>query len=151
MTGASEGASKAHKPGPPLRCREMDLLSIPFWNETSSACQTTIQCHRDTWYLIPDKVRLATGRCWDGHSGYTPRLYSVQDAISGNNSTFWYHFRVIWIQNHQTSCVRGKHGINTKPNGRKPANSRPCWGCTPDSRFLKSLGTGNSKAKYNNP
>ena len=36
-------------------------------------------------------IRLVMGRLWDEHSrhlGHPPKFYGVQDAISGNNSTF---------------------------------------------------------------
>ena len=43
------------------------------------------------------------GRLWDDHFrqlGHPPKFYRVQDASSGNNSPFWYHFRVNLMKNH---------------------------------------------------
>ena len=42
---------------------------------------------------------------------------------------------------HQSACFLPKAILKQK-SARKPANSRPDWGCTPDSRFLKSFETG---------
>ena len=54
------------------------------------------------------------------HLGYPPKNYRVQDAISGNNSRFWYHFRIILIRNHQNTCFRPK--VTFKNNNKK----KPC-------------------------
>ena len=46
---------------------------------------------------------MANGRLWDDHFrhlGHPPKFYRVQDASSGNNSPFWYYFRVICMKNH---------------------------------------------------
>ena len=56
-----------------------------------------------------------TGRLWDEHSrhlGHPPKFYRVQDAISSNNSGFWYHFRVILIKDHQNTCLGAKVTFN---------------------------------------
>ena len=44
---------------------------------------------------------MANGRLWDDHFrhlGHPPKFYRVQDASSGNNSPFWYHFRIILLK-----------------------------------------------------
>ena len=49
------------------------------------------------------QTRSVMGRLWDDHFrdlGHPPKFYRVQDASSGNNSPFWYHFRVILMENH---------------------------------------------------
>ena len=98
--------------------------------------------------LVPG-TRLAKGRLWDEHLrhlGYPPKFYRVQDAISGNNSPFLYHFRVVLVENHKNICFFSKSNIKKKKNpARKPTNSRPEWGCTPDGRFFKIRELANQK------
>ena len=36
------------------------------------------------------------------HLGHPPKLCMVQDASSGNNSSFWYHVRVNLMKHHKT-------------------------------------------------
>ena len=71
------------------------------------------------------------GRLWDDnlkHLGYPSKFYRVQDASSGNDSTFWCHFVVILMINPQNTWFFTKVTFKktTKKNpARKPANSRP--------------------------
>ena len=49
------------------------------------------------------RTKSVMGRLWDDHFrhlGHPPKFYRVQDASSGNNYPFWYHFRVILMKNH---------------------------------------------------
>ena len=102
--------------------------------------------------MRPDSnSRMATGRLWDEHLrhlGYPPKFYRVQDAISGDNFRFRCHARVMFIKNHQNLCFGPKvtfKNKNKKAPARKPANSRPEWGCTTDGRLFKVGELANSK------
>ena len=78
-------------------------------------------------------------RSWDdfGHLGHPPKFCRVQDASSGNNSSFWYHVGIILMTNHAQiikyhafsktndinkkkgpcqECTTQKSGVGTHPN-----------------------------------
>ena len=45
----------------------------------------------------------------------------------------------------QNTCFKAKVTLKKKAPARKPANSRPVWGCTPDGPFFKIWELANSK------
>ena len=94
------------------------------------------------------------GRLWDDHFrylGHPPKFCRVQDTSSGNNSPYWYHFRVIFMKHHSTITkyqVFSKQWHSKRKKmapARMPTNSRPEWGSTPRWSLFKIRELANSK------
>ena len=83
------------------RCLQYRLRISDGWSDQIN--------HRDGWSGFLGRLfqtKSVMGRLWDDHFrqlGHPPKFYRVQDASSGNNSPFWYHFRVILMTNHWKS------------------------------------------------
>ena len=74
--------------------------------------------------LVPG-TRLAKRRLWDEHLrhlGYPPKFYRVQDAISGNHSSFLHDFKIILMK------IINNNVLAQKSLSKKKKRPLPgCW------------------------
>ena len=125
---AAPGVSCYNEIGYVFDCSSSELLNCRCWVMLSCKCIPLGTCYR--------------------HLGYPPKFYRVQDAISGNNSRFWYHFRVILIKNSQNTCFEAEMTFKKKGPCQEACKQSAGVGMHSRWSLFQNLGTGKFKTCF---